>query len=1830
MSSYPWYQVETILRSKGYNPDEIFGFKQNYFDNRVSRYGLDPDDDEIKKKKELFLYGNEKDWDLLRAAKSGLIRGFGEIPETAADAIEIMQKAIPGNLEAADVVEEKLRGAAEEVRERAGPFQPSSLPEKVVGGVSQAPGVAASMAPFAATAALAAPALATVLPAAGTAAAVSALGFGAYEAVRSARGSWGDIAKGGAKGAALGGILSGATSLTARAGAGAKTLSRAGLKGRAATMGAAALGTGAFEAAMGGSPEEVAETAATFALLSGRHKNLYNKLAGTAKKAGVVDKPAIDALFDAKMQADQEAYAALSRGPGKPEKPETPAGKKLKASEVATESGRTFEELMGVLSWPNRWKKIRNQGPPVESFQQASDRTRKTMALLQYVKEKEKAGEIETILGKKEDVEELKKLGLWPIPEPALRDLWHQKMVATAKELAHERRIAREREVKGYPPRQGAAYAITDENGLRQLYTIERVEWDRKSDKQFVVRDSQNPEAQPRFFKSLKDVDNVLMRELSADPEMTVGSILNHGLQLIDTGDRRAIRLGRQLVTIAANRMNKPELVTATKPISAADAITAVFKIANMPSVEGPLGGISSEVYAQRYGHTIMRSFNDFPSAFHAVGHNITDRIVQHMFPRRADESLGDYNKRLVDMFTVNTRDSIGQIFTPEELQILNGLGLREYTEPGSVKPRPTSLWSSYEAEGLAAFYRARLYGTEDELPSSFNSDVGRGLIAKLSRLETETPEVSNILGRIQGVFDAFVQQEPSEKIRAIITDGRGGFAANPVNMLGKKFYQWTFDKVKPLLALEEKVYNAVRMAVPENKKLRNILQYNASSAIGQIGRGSVTTGVFHTPTGQIKTMSLQDSIAKSGLVDPHTSISERGRITNEYAVTAELARIQKYIDLFEASRLWGAVHRTAPRDYKSVKEGDNLATVGEVLDNTPYYNAIMHGKNAPDGRSSLGQYVNSATTDEIRDPITNDVIKQKRTIGINAIEHLAELDKKYPSNQDPVTGRYINGPKVILETISDMKRATDIIRMPTFAGGHGVPIVDPKKLSKEDPRDRFVETIDEKGNRTRVSQDDFGAGIDAQLLLEAERKRDETKRPLKGLRENVYFPIFKEIDDYKIGGKTLKAVDWGNNKKIVDPVTAVTKMVEDAYAESYHNRMMNAIYDIGTYQNAANINFGVPAKTRDVEADIKTGKHPEDRMIVGFKRNGAMRYFQFSDTPEGRMAFNAVKQSGPLLAGHKALDVIFGMPKRAMVLGTTGANIGFLVYTNLIRDTSTSAIQSQIKERRGYIGAIKTIKDFAPFLIKINKELFLYGPETTLARATGKKKEMLESYLRYISSGVKGSSLIGEDIHSREAFHSEIMTRAAYSVSKRTYEDSEKVFRKYNLTSHLIKHPVDMLRQIFTVSEDINRFPEFFMTEKEIAVENAKNDDISGLNSLIRNVENKTGRKLTPEEIDYYRKTIPRGGMRSARNAAEVSVDFKRAGIASRWINELVPFFNPALQGLDKFGRVIFNDKKPSLKNINRDALAIAVQTVTLPTLVFWAMNRDEEWYKELPTWEKLLFWHIKLGDTVFKLPVPFEWGMIFGTLPMAMYDSVYNDAPERIKEQLAISVGSILPWDFPKDIAAVRPLVEAGMNKNLFTGIPIESRAMQRRLPTDRYTDRTLEVYRGAGKFASLLGAPEFLQSPVMIENLTRGYFGSMINGLLSDIESLVTLDPSKTKGGMILSRMVSSTDRPGQSVADFYEKFDTADKAWNTAKRRIEDGDKVSAAKILNKYKKNIGLTSEEIRRIILYGDTSTPEGLLELRRASLQMAELRKQKENEEMTEVAQAILGRDWE
>jgi hypothetical protein len=71
----------------------------------------------------------------------------------------------------------------------------------------------------------------------------------------------------------------------------------------------------------------------------------------------------------------------------------------------------------------------------------------------------------------------------------------------------------------------------------------------------------------------------------------------------------------------------------------------------------------------------------------------------------------------------------------------------------------------------------------------------------------------------------------------------------------------------------------------------------------------------------------------------------------------------------------------------------------------------------------------------------------------------------------------------------------------------------------------------------------------------------------------------------------------------------------------------------------------------------------------------------------------------------------------------------------------------------------------------------------------------------------------------------------------------------------------------------------------------------------------------------------------------------------------------------------------------------------VTLPSVLLWMANHDDPRYKDIPTWQKDLFWIVMTDEHVYRIPKPFEIGVIFGSVPERMLDKFAADDPEAFK---------------------------------------------------------------------------------------------------------------------------------------------------------------------------------------------------------------------------------------
>jgi hypothetical protein len=228
---------------------------------------------------------------------------------------------------------------------------------------------------------------------------------------------------------------------------------------------------------------------------------------------------------------------------------------------------------------------------------------------------------------------------------------------------------------------------------------------------------------------------------------------------------------------------------------------------------------------------------------------------------------------------------------------------------------------------------------------------------------------------------------------------------------------------------------------------------------------------------------------------------------------------------------------------------------------------------------------------------------------------------------------------------------------------------------------------------------------------------------------------------------------------------------------------------------------------------------------------------------------------------------------------------------------------------------------------------------------------------------------------------------------------------------------------------------------------------------------------------------------------AKNVTIDFTRGGTISRALNRLVPYLNAGIQGNRKFFQTLAGKNGDVAQ---RHAWLRAATGIMLPSVALWWLNKDEEWYQELPEWRRFNYWNFKLPftDQILSMPKPFELGKLFGNVPEMMLDQMAGQNPLAVKDTALDAVLGLLP-QIPIP-AFMRPFVEVASNHDFFTGRDIVPDWLQRsRLPKDQHSAYT----RWFGNFgAAVARSMGFDPSPMMVEHFIEGMTGGMA-GRLSD---------------------------------------------------------------------------------------------------------------------------------
>ena len=291
-----------------------------------------------------------------------------------------------------------------------------------------------------------------------------------------------------------------------------------------------------------------------------------------------------------------------------------------------------------------------------------------------------------------------------------------------------------------------------------------------------------------------------------------------------------------------------------------------------------------------------------------------------------------------------------------------------------------------------------------------------------------------------------------------------------------------------------------------------------------------------------------------------------------------------------------------------------------------------------------------------------------------------------------------------------------------------------------------------------------------------------------------------------------------------------------------------------------------------------------------------------------------------------------------------------------------------------------------------------------------------------------------------------------------------------------------------------------------------------------------------------------------AAFQALEI-INFGRRGAnpAFRYITAAIPFLNARVQGLDvlwrsstgQYSAVEKLGKNETVNDVKRRIqlnMAMNAGILIAITFAYYMMMHDDEEYKNLKREVRDDNWVLPVfKDYAIKIPVPFEVGFLFKTLPERFFDLTLGDDAFTKKEtkEFLTSTGRGLKTSLSLDMPQlVKPLLEVINNRNSYTGQEIVPYYQQKKEPGLQSRPTSNYLVKQIAEYLNI--------SPSKAEHFIRGYTGTLGGHVLNVIDVASRgatgedILPSNVSLNRIplFNRLLMNTDKAGGLQQQFYE--------------------------------------------------------------------------------------------
>lgn len=318
---------------------------------------------------------------------------------------------------------------------------------------------------------------------------------------------------------------------------------------------------------------------------------------------------------------------------------------------------------------------------------------------------------------------------------------------------------------------------------------------------------------------------------------------------------------------------------------------------------------------------------------------------------------------------------------------------------------------------------------------------------------------------------------------------------------------------------------------------------------------------------------------------------------------------------------------------------------------------------------------------------------------------------------------------------------------------------------------------------------------------------------------------------------------------------------------------------------------------------------------------------------------------------------------------------------------------------------------------------------------------------------------------------------------------------------------------------------------------------------------------ELATRLAEYKRMRAKGATKRQAAYAGrEISSDFAMRGSSElvRFVTNTVPFTGARLQGLYRLEREIF-EKNGRQGWGGEHAIRFATRSligITLPSLLLYALNKDDDDYSRLPEETRMLFWAFKIPgtDNFALIPKPFEVGALFSTIPEYLWRSMEERHPKALMDAALFTLANTFAFDPEPQI--VKPLIDVFYRNKYWTGAPIVPRSLENVEAEEQFRPWTAQSMVAIGK--------AFGVSPLKLEALLNGYLGTIGQYAIMASDALVTTpgageDPASKLSTLPLFRrfLREAPYRRTSYETRFYELADQVTRVVATAGKLRREG-------------------------------------------------------------------------